>query len=104
MADRIGMHTTAAQEQMTRLTAAGQHMTTEWGTTTKKLADLAGQLGKGDLGAAFLAGYQQPAADTTRAVDQCVALPGQYATTGGQCVTQYTNADDHGQQAINSAG
>lgn len=104
MADRIGMFTAATRDQLTRLAAAGERMTAEWGATQPKIAELAGQLGKGELGAAFLAGYQQPAAETARAVDQCCALPGQYATTGHQCVTQYTTADDHGAQTINAVG
>jgi hypothetical protein len=104
MVDRIGMHTTAARDQMSKLTATGERLTTGWGTTSKQVADLAGQLGGGELGAAFLAGYAQPAADTARAVDQCCALPTQYATTGAGSVTQYTSADSHGQQAITAAG
>lgn len=39
------------------------------GTTSKQVADLVGRLGKGELGAAFLAGYQQPAAETARVVE-----------------------------------
>jgi hypothetical protein len=104
VADHIGMHPAAAQAQMSRLTAAGERMTTGWGTTSKQVTDLAGQLGKGELGAAFLAGYQQPATETATAVEQCCALPGQYATTGTGCVAQYTSADNHGGQAINAAG
>lgn len=104
MPDKIGMHTEAATDTMSRLTAAGERMTTEWGTTSTQVTKLAGQLGKGDLGAAFLDGYQQPAADTARVVGQCCALPGQYATSGAQCVAQYVTADGHGQEAMNAAG
>jgi hypothetical protein len=100
--DGIGMYTAAAHAQMTRLTAAGERMATDWGTTSKQVADLVGRLGKGELGAAFLAGYRQPAAETARVVEQCCALPDQYATSGTSSVAQYTTGDGHGEQAINA--
>lgn len=104
MADDIGMRPAPAGATMNRLAEAGTTMTDGWRSANAELSSLAGQLGKGELGAAFLAGYQQPAADTAKVVAQCCAAPGKFAESGNQIVAQYVAADQHGQQAINSAG
>lgn len=98
------MNPTPAGAAMNRLAETGTAMTEGWRAAAGEVAALAGQLGKGELGAAFVAGYRQPAEDTAKAADQCCQLPGRFAASGTQCVAQYVAADQHGGQAITAAG
>ncbi len=90
------MDPNATTDAMTMMAAAGANLGTEWGTITTELTGLVGQLGRGELGAAFLAGYQKLASDTAAAVDQCCQRPAEFADLGNQSVTTYTTADQHG--------
>jgi hypothetical protein len=93
MADNPRVRPADTASTLKTLTTIGERMATDWKTISTEIANLAGQLGKGELGAAFLASYQQPATDTARAVDQCCQRPHEYATTGTQSVTQLTGVD-----------
>jgi hypothetical protein len=87
---------------LNRLNTVSERMTTAWGTTKAEITGLAGQLGHGELGAAFLAGYQQLATEISEAVDQCCQRPGQFAATGNQAVTGFVTVDGDNQQKIQS--
>lgn len=92
--DGIDMAPGSTTDAMSLMAAAGTHMGTSWGGITTELSGLVGRLGGGELGAAFLEGYQQLASETGRAVDHCCRQPGQFAELGNQCVDTYVTADD----------
>lgn len=87
--------TIGAMESMSR---TGDQLSTDWGAINGRLTALAGRLGQGELGQAYLAAYRQPAADTAAAVDDHCQHPGRLAGVGHQCVDLYRSADQ------NSAG
>jgi len=64
----MDMRTEAMSKAMEVMDAAGRTMTTDWGTVSERLTGLAGQLGGGELGAAFLERYGQAATATAEAV------------------------------------
>jgi hypothetical protein len=72
---------------------AGSALSADWGAVSTRLTSLAGQLGQGELGAAYLDGYRQPAAETAAAVDQHCGQPGRLAAAGHQCIDMYRSAD-----------
>lgn len=90
----IHMEPGATTDAMSLMATAGKLMGTDWGAVTTELTGLVGQLGQGELGSAFLAGYQQLATDTGTAVDRCCQVPGQLAELGTQSVGTYVTADD----------
>lgn len=94
----------ATADAMTLLAAAGQHMGTGWGAITAELDGLVGQLGRGELGAAFLDGYRQPAGDTAKAVERCCQVPGRLAATGNECIGTYVSTDHRHGDHIKSLG
>lgn len=84
------------------LHTVAERMTTNWATTKAEITGLVGQLGQGELGAAFLAGYQQLATEIITAVDQCCQRPTQFAATGNHAVTGFVTMEGDNQQAIQS--
>jgi hypothetical protein len=93
-----------ATNAMTSLAAIGERMATDWRTTNAELTNLLYQVGKGIMGEAFLAGYQQLATETMRVIDECCQRPGQDADDGNQKLTHYAAVDDAGRRAVQSAG
>lgn len=91
--DGIRMTTASTADAMGRIAAAGQTMAGDWRTVGAEIAGLAGQLGKGDLGAAFIAGYQGPAAQVARDADQYCQEPDVLAGKGNRSVDTYGTAD-----------
>lgn len=100
MPEHLRMDVAGAQDAMSRLSAAGERMTTAWRAASSELDGLASGLGAGELGAAFLAGYQQPAADTRKIADQYCELPARFAETGRQGIANVQTLDTEGGNAI----
>lgn len=90
----VNMDPAATANAMGRVADAGRSMTSEWHAIEAEIAGLAGQLGRGDLGAAYLAGYRESAAQAARAADQCCRTPGVLADKGNACVGAYRSTDD----------
>lgn len=97
----MDMDTDAMSTAMEVMDTAGRTMTTDWGTVSERLTGLAGQLGGGELGAAFLDRYGQAATATAEAVGNHCRQPGLMAAVGHQCAALYTTAD---QNAAGSLG
>jgi hypothetical protein len=91
--DHIQMETATTADAMGRVATGGQNMATEWQSCQSEISGLAGQLGGGTMGAAFLAGYQEPAAQAMRDADQCCQTPGALAEAGNMAVGTYQSAD-----------
>lgn len=87
---------------LNRLSTVSERMADNWGTTKAEIAGLVAQLGQGELGAAFLVGYQQLASEITDAVDQCCRRPAEFAAAGNQAVTGFVTLDADHEQAIRS--
>jgi hypothetical protein len=102
--DGIDMDSDATTNAMELMDVAGRTMSADWGAVSTRLASLAGQLGQGELGAAYLDGYRQPAAETAAAVDQHCGLPGRLAAAGHQCIGIYRSADRAGADTFASSG
>jgi hypothetical protein len=88
------MYPAATSDAMRVMAAAGDDMGGGWGAVRDGLGDLVGQLGLGELGAAFMAGYETPAAETTAIVDRCCQGPGRLAEVGSRCAAAYQGAND----------
>ena len=91
--DGIEMDSDEATTAMRVMADAGRTLSTGWAETGTRLNALAGRLGQGELGAAYRAGYQKPAADTAAVVDRHCQEPGRLAEMGHQCVGLYLSAD-----------
>jgi len=100
--DGIDMDSEATTSAMAQLDQAGSSMSTGWGEVSTRLRSLSGRLGQGELGAAYMDGYQRPAAETTAAVDQHCSHPGRLAAIGHQCVGLYQTADQNIAAAFNA--
>lgn len=100
--NRIRMDTDLVADAMDRMTNAGQHMSTDWTTASTAVADLTAKLGRGDLGAAFLAGYQTPAAQASDTATRCCQTPSQLADKGTTSVNTYTSTDTATSDLIHS--
>jgi hypothetical protein len=98
--DEIYMDTVSTADAVGRVAAAGQTMTVDWRGVSAEITSLGGQLGRGDLGAAFLDGYRQPAAQVASDADRHCRRPGQLADLGNACVNLYRSADATGAGAI----
>ncbi|WP_163505261.1 hypothetical protein [Fodinicola acaciae] len=92
--NRADIDTAATTSALTELNTAGQTMSDGWRAASAQLTGLIGQLGKGPLGAAFMAGYQQEAAATSSMVDHCCQTPGRFANAGNRGVNDYGAAND----------
>jgi hypothetical protein len=92
--DRADLDTAPTVSALNEVDAAGQTMSDGWRTASGQLNGLVGQLGKGPLGAAFMAGYQQEAAATSSMVERCCQVPGRFAAAGNAGVGYYGEADD----------
>jgi hypothetical protein len=102
MAGSPGLFPEHTNNTLNRLSTIGERMTGDWATTKAEIAGLVGQLGQGELGSAFLAGYQQLATEIADAVDQCCRRPGEFANAGNHAVTGLVTIDNDNQQAIRS--
>ena len=102
--DGIDMHPGATTDAMDLMDEAGRFMSTHWGAISDRLDLLAGQLGQGELGAAYLAGYQPAAAATAATVESHCQRPGRLAAMGHQCVNTYRSADQRSLDNVNSVG
>jgi hypothetical protein len=91
--DGVSMETDWTTGAMDLMDAAGRAMSTDWGLVKDQLTTLAGRLGQGELGAAYLDRYQPAAAETAAAVEVHCRQPGQLASVGHQCVGLYLAAD-----------
>jgi hypothetical protein len=91
----MDMSTDAMSKAMEMMDTAGRTMTTDWGTVSERLTGLAGQLGGGELGAAFLDRYGQAAAATAAAVGDHCRHPGLMAAAGHRCADLYATADQN---------
>lgn len=102
MAGSPGLLPELTNSTLNTLSTVSERMTTNWATTKAEIAGLVEQLGHGELGAAFLAGYQQLATEVADAVDQCCRRPGEFAATGNHAVTGFVTMDADNQQTIQS--
>ena len=100
-ADHIDMDIAATTAAMSLVAAAGERMGSGWRAVSSELNGLVGQLGRGELGAAFLDSYQPPATETASIVEQYCRVPGRFADVGNQCVAEYESADNHSRDAFN---
>jgi hypothetical protein len=100
--DHIHMETATTADAMGRVASGGQTMATDWQSCQSEITGLAGQLGGGVLGAAFLAGYQEPAAQAMRDADQCCQVPGTLADKGNTAVSTYQSADTASAGAVSA--
>jgi hypothetical protein len=92
-ADRFHLEAAPAGDAVSRVDAAGQEMTSQWQAVAAEVAGLAGQLGRGELGAAFLAGYRAPAEQVSRAADRYSGAPGRIAGAAGAGIGDYQSTD-----------
>ena len=102
MSDHMRMDTAETAHQMNLIAASGEAMATGWRTAAAHIAELAGQLGRGVLGTAFMDGYRNEAAATATAIAKCCEEPGQLAAAGSSAVTTYIAADDHSADVLNA--
>jgi hypothetical protein len=102
--DGMDMTTEPATEGMGRVATAGQHMSTDWAAADTRISGLAGQLGAGPMGAAFLSGYGEPATQVSQTVAQCCRMPGDLAARGHTCVETYVDTDATNGDMIRSLG
>lgn len=86
------------------LRAAGDRFAAGWAAAGGTINALAGGLGNGPLGQAFMAAYRPGAEAVARSADEGSRVPGVYADTGAQCVAGYVSADGTSAAAIGSAG
>ncbi|WP_424186520.1 hypothetical protein ACOBQX_01525 [Actinokineospora sp. G85] len=98
--DAIDMDTTSTAEAMSRIATAGQAMAGGWRAAGAEITGLGGQLGRGDLGAAFLAGYRDLAARVAGDADHRCQEPGQLAAAGAASIDAYRSADATGGDVI----
>jgi hypothetical protein len=91
--DGIDMDLDPTTEAMNRIDRVGQTLRTDWSATRDQLSALAGQLGQGELGAAYLEASQRPATETMTAVDDHCERHGRLSATGHECVDLYRSAD-----------
>lgn len=98
--DHIQMETSTAADAMGRVASGGQTMSTDWQSCQSEISGLAGQLGSGTMGAAFLSGYQEPAAQAMRDADQCCQTPGTLAEKGTAAVGTYQSVDTASASAV----
>lgn len=98
--DGIHMDTASTADAMDRIATAGQTMAGDWRTVGGEITSLGGQLGRGDLGAAFLAGYQELAAQVASDAGQRCQEPGLLADVGNACIDSYRSADAAGGEVI----
>jgi hypothetical protein len=98
----IDMDTAATSDAISLIAAAGQRMADGWRSASSEINGLVGQLGRGELGAAFLDGYQQPAAETASVVDRCCQVPGRFAEAGNRCIAVYESADSRSRNNFDS--
>lgn len=87
------MDTDATTHVMHRVTAIGDQLDSAWGAVTARLDGAIGGLGGGVLGAAFMAGYQEPASQTAATVERHRQVPGRLAGVGHESVAGYVSAD-----------
>jgi hypothetical protein len=99
--DGIDMDSDGATRAMGQMDDVGRTLSTGWGDTGRRLDALAGQLGRGELGAAYRDRYQKPAADTAAAVTRLCRMPGDLAAAGHECVGIYLAADRAGAEGLN---
>ncbi|NKE61189.1 hypothetical protein FXN61_32215 [Lentzea sp. PSKA42] len=100
--DGLHMDTASTAAAMDRIANAGQTMTGDWRTVSAEITSLGGQLGRGDLGAAFLAGYGELAAQVASDAEQRCQVPGLLADAGNACVDSYRSADAAGAGVISA--
>lgn len=91
--DGLHMDTDATTHVMHRVTAIGDQLDRTWEAVTARLADATAQLGGGELGAAFMAGYQETATQTAAAVERHRQMPGRLAAVGHESIAGYLSAD-----------
>jgi hypothetical protein len=101
--DGVSMETDGTTGAMDLMDEAGRMMNTGWGGVSERLTMLAGRLGQGELGAAYLDRYQPAATETAAAVEAHCAQPGRLAAVGHQCVDLYRTADQRIAESFTSA-
>ncbi|MBK1788482.1 hypothetical protein [Prauserella cavernicola] len=89
---------------MAELRAAGEAFVSGWAEADASIATLAGTLGGGPVGQAFLSTYRPGAEAVSSSAAEGSALPGQYADIGRRCVADYLGADAAGAVALETAG
>lgn len=100
----LAMETGLTRNAMTRLTTAGTNLGTGWSAAAAAIDGAVGPLGRGPLGAAFLAGYEGHARQTAEAVTTCCQRIDGLAGVGHGAVTTYETTDAdilRAQQAAN---
>jgi hypothetical protein len=98
--DRLDMDTGATTGAMRRVAVTGDQMDSGWRAVSARLDGAVGQLGRGELGAAFMAGYETPAAETAATVGRHCQVPGRLADMGHACVAAYESADERSRAAF----
>jgi len=89
------MDTDAISGAMGLLAGVGDRLAGGWGAVSAAVDAGVRGLGRGELGAAFMAGYQQPATRTAAGFDRVCRAPGTLAEVGHGCVTGYSSAEDN---------
>ncbi|NUS65416.1 MAG: hypothetical protein HOQ46_17390 [Saccharothrix sp.] len=97
------MLTESVADAMSRIATAGRTMADDWRGIGSEIAGLGGQLGRGDLGAAFVAGYRERAGQVTIDADQRCQEPGLLADLGKAGVDSYRSADEASGDVIRAA-
>jgi hypothetical protein len=98
--DQLHMETATTADAMGRVASGGQTMATEWQSCQSEISGLAGQLGQGTMGTAFLGGFQEPAAQAMRDADQCCQQPTTLAEKGTMAVDTYQSAEEASAAAV----
>ncbi|MFC4858805.1 hypothetical protein [Actinophytocola glycyrrhizae] len=102
--DRAAMDPAAVGDALRALRTAGTEFVNGWSSANSRISGLDGQLGKGPLGQAFMAGYRPGAAEIAGSADRGCRIPGQYADAGEGCVGLYTGMDGDSAAGFGAAG
>lgn len=89
-----------ANSTLNKLGTVSDRMAADWGTAKAEIAGMAGQLGKGELGAAFIAAYRQLATEVADVADQCCQRPSEFTAAGNQAVNAFVTVDDDAERSI----
>lgn len=102
--DRAAMDPAGVGDAMRALRTAGTEFVSGWSSAGSQISGLGGQLGKGPLGQAFMAGYRPGATEIAASAERGSQIPGQYADAGEGCVGLYTGMDGESAAGIGAAG
>ncbi|MGH3762744.1 hypothetical protein [Actinophytocola sp.] len=102
--DRAAMDPAAAGDGLRALRTAGDDFVSGWTAASSQISGLAGQLGGGPLGQAFMSSYQPGATEVAASADRGSVVPGQYADAGESCLGLYGGMDGESAAGFGAVG